>query len=211
MIRLFLVDDHALVRDGLRAMVERAGHIVVGESGTLEQALTGVVASSPDVVLVDLNLGERSGLELLVELQRRRVTARAVVITMSERAADVAAALRHGACGYVLKGSRAPVLMAAIEAAQRGERFLGLTEADLALQGMAAASAGPAPLTPRERQVLALAAHGRTSAAIGSALHLSPKTVDSYRHRAMQKLSLADTAAIVRWAIREGLMALDAE
>ncbi|HSW08816.1 response regulator transcription factor [Aquabacterium sp.] len=211
MTRIFLVDDHALVRDGLRAMVENAGHEVVGEADNLTSALAGISAMAPQVLLLDLGLGERSGLELLVELRDRNLAVRTVIISMSRRPADVAAAMRLGAFGYVLKGSRSTILLTAIDAVAQGQRYLAPDEADLALLGLTGSPDGKPELTPRESQVLTLAARGRTSAAIGHALNLSPKTVDTYRNRAMQKLDLADMPSLVRWAIREGLIALDEE
>lgn len=210
MCDLYLVDDHALVREGLRAIVERGGHTVVGESAQFTEALAEIAARLPQVVLLDLDLGERSGLELLDEVRKRALPVRVLVISMSCRPGDVAAALRAGASGYVLKGSSGAVLLQAIDAAVRGQCFLAPAEADLALQGLAPQDTTALALSARERQILQLAAAGRSSAAIGSLLNLSPKTVESYRHRGMRKLGLADTPALVRWAIREGLMALDA-
>lgn len=211
MARIFLVDDHALVRDGLRAMVERAGHEVVGEADNMTAALAGIVATAAQIVLLDLGLGDRSGLELLAELKNRRVPARVIVVSMSKRPADVVAAMRLGALGYVLKGSRSTDLVSAIEAAATGQRYLAQVEADLAMQGLAMQHAGKPELTARESQVLTLVVRGRTSAAIGQALNLSPKTVDAYRNRAMHKIEIADMPSLVRWAIREGLVALDSD
>jgi two-component system, NarL family, invasion response regulator UvrY len=211
MTRIFLVDDHALVRDGLRAVVQNAGHEVVGEADNLTSALAGIGATAPQVLLLDLGLGERSGLELLVELRDRNLTTRAVVISMSRRPADVATAMRLGAFGYVLKGSRSTTMLDAIDAVAQGKRYLAPDEADLALLGLTGSPDGKPELTPRESQVLTLAARGRTSAGIGKALNLSPKTVDTYRNRAMQKLDLPDMPSLVRWAIREGLIGLDGD
>lgn len=211
MSRIYLVDDHELVRQGLRAMLESAGHVVVGDTGELTAALAAIVRDPPEVVLLDLHLGNRSGLELLVELVRRHVTAKVIVVSMSRRTRDLAEAMRLGAQGYVLKDSGREKLLAAIAAVLAGGRYLAAEEADLALQGLAAQAGGRPELTPRERQVLTLVARGRTSAAIGAEIHLSPKTVDTYRTRAMDKLGLADVPAVVRWAIREGLVALDDE
>jgi DNA-binding NarL/FixJ family response regulator len=206
--RIFLVDDHTLVREGLRALLEAAGHEVVGESGDVTSALANLQSTQAELVLVDLELGERSGLELLAELARRRLACRAIVVSMSRRARDLADAMRLGAQGYVLKDGGQDQMLAAIDTVAAGGRYLGHEEADLALRGLTPTSAAIG-LTARERQVLTLAARGRSSAAIGSQLHLSPKTVDTYRNRAMTKLHLDNVTAVVRWAIREGLVALD--
>jgi DNA-binding NarL/FixJ family response regulator len=169
-----------------------------------------VARLQPEVVLLDLNLGVRSGFEVLAEFQRRRLASRVVVLTMSSQPVHVAEALRLGALGYVLKGAPSKRLLEVVEAAAHGRRLLGEEEADLAVRGLTAAQSAPAEaLSPRERQILLLVAQGRSSSAIGEMLHLSSKTVDTYRSRLMAKLQLADVPALVRWAIREGLMSAD--
>jgi two-component system, NarL family, invasion response regulator UvrY len=209
MSRLYLIDDHALIRDGLRALLGAAGHVVVGESDSPTPALAELAQLEPDVVLLDLTLGARSGFELLEELQRRKLRTRVIVLTMSAQPRHVAEALRLGAQGYVLKGSPSAELLRAIEAVEEGRRHLGPNEAELALRGLTAGSGSADALSPRERQVLVMVARGASSSEIGTELHLSPKTVDTYRSRLMTKLGLTDVPALVRWAIREGLIRLD--
>ncbi len=205
---LYLLDDHQMVREGLRAVLEAAGHRVVGDSADPTRALADMAALQPDILLLDLNLCERSGLELLAELQRRPLRLKTIVLTMSAQPRNVAEALRLGAAGYVLKGAPASELLQAIDAVARGRRYVSTELADVALQALA----GPADedqlgqLSPRERQILALVVQGRSSAAIGLALHLSPKTVDTYRSRLMSKLHVGDVPALVRLAIRCGLI-----
>ena len=209
MTRLYLIDDHAMMRDGLRAMLEAAGHQVVGEAVELTLALAEISQLQPELVLLDLNLGVRSGFELLAELQRRDSPARVVVLTMSDQPRHVAEALRLGAWGYVLKGSPSAELLATITAVVGGRRHLGAGPAQLAAQSLDQAASASAQLSPRERQILVMVVRGASSSAIGEALHLSAKTVDTYRSRSMAKLGLADVPAMVRWAIREGLIGLD--
>jgi two-component system invasion response regulator UvrY len=209
MSRIYLVDDHAMLRDGLRALLEHAGHAVVGDSGDIAQAAADIVRLQPDIVLLDLQLEGRSGFELLVQLREREAHAsRVIVLTMSEDARTVAEALRLGASGYLLKGSASVELLTAIAAVAAGGRHFGPGVADAAPHGMTASDAGR-ELSPRERQILVMVARGKSSAAIGEALRLSSKTVDTYRSRLMAKLRLADVPAIVRWAIREGWVGLD--
>lgn len=205
---IYLVDDHAMVRDGLRAVLEHAGHRVVGEAEQPTQALDDLQRLLPSLMLLDLNLGARSGLELLERVQRRALPTRTIVVTMSEQPRDVADALRLGACGYVLKGSPAREVLTAVRTVADGGRHLGRHAAHLALQGAGSASGDAAldALSSRERQVLLMVVRGATSAAIGAQLHLSPKTVDSYRSRLMAKLGVSDLPALVRLAIREGLI-----
>jgi two-component system, NarL family, invasion response regulator UvrY len=209
MTRLYLIDDHALVRDGLRAVLEGGGHTVVGDAAEPTPALADLARLKPDIVLLDLSLGERSGFELLEELQRRKLDARVIVLSMSSQPRHVAEALRLGALGYVLKGSPSIELLEAVQAVSQGRRYLGHSEAELALRGLTESGSGAQALSPRERQVLVMVARGASSTAIGEQLHLSPKTVDTYRSRLMAKLELADVPALVRWAIREGLVGLD--
>ena len=209
MTRLYLIDDHAMMRDGLRAMLVAAGHDVVGEAVELTLALAEITHLHPELVLLDLNLGQRSGFELLVELQKRDSPARVVVLTMSDQPRHVAEALRLGAWGYVLKGSPSAELLATITAVASGRRHLGAGPAQLAARSLDEAATASAQLSPRERQILVMVVRGASSSSIGEALHLSPKTVDTYRSRSMAKLGLSDVPAMVRWAIREGLIGLD--
>jgi DNA-binding NarL/FixJ family response regulator len=207
---LYLVDDHTLLRDGLRAVLQAAGHQVVGESADPTQALAELRGLGPVVVLLDLHLGQRSGFELLTELQRRAPEVRAIVLTMSAPPRPVAEALRLGAAGYVLKGSPASQLLEAVDAVDKGQRFLGSDVADLAVQGLTAPGDGALDtLSVRERQIVLMVVQGQSSTEIGRALHLSPKTVDSYRSRIMAKLATPDVPALVRFAIRHGLIDAD--
>lgn len=211
MTRLYLVEDHQIMRDGLRALLEARGHTVLGESADPTQALADLMRLRPDVLLLDLNLGGRSGLELQAELQRRQLPIRSVVLTMSAQPHQVAEALRLGASAYVLKGSPASDLMAAIAAAVQGKRFLGADVADLALEAFTQVDdTNPmSQLSPRERQIILMVVQGQSSAGIGSTLHLSPKTVATYRSRLMKKLAVADVPSLVRLAVRYKLIDAD--
>lgn len=210
MSNLYLVDDHTLLRDGLRAVLQAAGHRVVGESADPTQALADLRDLGPLVVLLDLHLGQRSGFELLTELQRRSLEVRAIVLTMSAQPRHVAEALKLGAMGYVLKGSPASELLAALEAVGNGQRYLGPDVAELAVQGLTApGDEALDTLSVRERQIVLLVVQGLSSSEIGRALHLSPKTVDSYRSRIMTKLGTPEVPSLVRFAIRNGLIDAD--
>ena len=208
---IYLVDDHALMRDGLRVVLEHGGHRVVGESDDPTIALADIQRLTPGVLLLDLNLGKRSGLELLEQLPRRKLAIRTIVLTMSAQPRHVAEAMRLGAYGYVLKGSPATEVVQAVEAVAAGRKHLGTHVAGLAVEGLTQATEGASigALSARERQVILLVVRGQTSAAIGEQLHLSPKTVESYRSRLMAKLGVSDLPALVRLAIREGLISAD--
>ena len=211
MTEVYLVDDHAMMRDGLRAVLQASGYRVVGESADPTLALADLQRLTPALLLLDLHLGERSGLELLTELQRRHLPTRTIVLSMSAQPRHVAEALRLGASGYVLKGSSSAELLGAIEAVLQGRRHLSPDVADLAVQGLTARDEPAAldGLSARERQIIELVVRGRSSTEIGVLLHLSPKTVDSYRSRLMGKLGVSDVPALVRLAIRAGLIGAD--
>lgn len=208
MTRIYLVDDQLLLRDGLHALLETAGHDVVGEGSDPTQAVVEAQQRQAEVMLLDLGLGERSGFEVLQELKRRDSPVRAIVLTMSAQPRHVAEAVRLGAVGYVLKDSGAAELLQAIASVANGHRFFGPQVAALALQAIADdAPADPfATLSPRERQIVTMVVNGMSSSAIGTELHLSPKTVDTYRSRIMTKLGVTGVTALVRLAVREGLV-----
>jgi two-component system, NarL family, invasion response regulator UvrY len=211
MADIFLVDDHTLMRDGLRALLQARGHQVVGEASTATEALAALPLLKADLVLLDLNLGRESGMDLLAEMQRQKHATRVVVLTMSAQPRHVAHAQRLGALGYVLKGAPADELMRAVEHALQGRAYLSPEVAGLA--GLGQSQHGQqrdvSDLSARERQILLLVVEGNSSTTIGAQLGLSPKTVDSYRARLMAKLDMPDVAALVRFALREGLISSD--
>lgn len=208
---IYLVDDHVLLRDGLRAVLQMGGHRVVGESDDITRALSDLVRLSPGVLLLDLHLGERNGLELLERMQQRGLSTRTIVLTMVEQAGPVVQALRLGAMGYVLKGSAADEVLLAVDAVSQGRTYV--TPAVQMLVDRAAtrpdAVAAVQSLSARENQIVRMVVRGMSSAAIGAQLHLSPKTVETYRSRLMAKLGVGDLPALVRLAIREGLIGID--
>lgn len=208
MARVYLVDDHLIVRHALCALLEANGHRVVGQSDNPTVATSEIRELDPDVLLVDLKLGLRSGFELLSELQRRSIHVKTIVTTASTQPRDVAEAIRHGAEGYLLKDASGAQLMQAIETVLRGERHYEGEVAELAAQGLATRDDATAlgSLSVRERQVIVLVVNGQSSAEIGAQLHLSPKTVDSYRSRLMAKVGVRDVQGLVRFALRAGLI-----
>jgi DNA-binding NarL/FixJ family response regulator len=210
---IYLVDDHALMRDGLRAVLELGGHRVVGETDDVTRALAELTQLTPGILLLDLHLGERSGLELLEQVQQRRLLTRTIVLTMVAQPRPVQQAFRLGAMGYVLKGSSARVVLQAVESVARGQTYMcpdvralmQLQDAD----AKGAAEDGLASLSARETQIVRMVVRGHSSNAIGAQLNLSPKTVETYRSRLMAKLGVSDVPALVRLAIREGLISAD--
>lgn len=205
---IYLVDDHPMLREGLRAALQTAGHRVVGECDEPTQALADLRRLLPDVLLLDINLGNRSGLELLAEMQRRQFAIPTLVLSMSAQPRHVAEAMHLGATGYMLKGASGQELMQAIDEVRRGQRFLAPELAELSTQvGHArGVESGLDTLSVRERQIVVMVVRGRSSHEIAADLHLSPKTIDTYRSRLMAKLGVADVPALVRLAIRAGLI-----
>ncbi|MCU0968083.1 MAG: response regulator transcription factor [Rubrivivax sp.] len=209
--RVMLVEDHAMLRDGLRAVLESAGHHVVAEADEPLRALAAIGRAQPDIVVLDLKLGTASGLDLLAALAEAGLAARVIVLTMSAEPRHLREALRLGAGGYLLKGAPARELLAAIAAVRAGQRHVG---AGVAERSDAARSGDDdaallGTLSRREREIAALVVRGQSSSEIAQRLGLSPKTIDSYRSRLMAKAGVSDLPALVRFAIRAGLIDAD--
>jgi DNA-binding NarL/FixJ family response regulator len=206
--RVFLIDDHVVVREALASFLESRDHVVAGQCDDITQAPALLRMARPDVLLLDLQLGLRSGFELVESLQRRGERVKTIVTTMSDSAQDIVRAVRSGVEGYLLKTAPSQELLDAIDAVLAGRRHYQGRVGELALSALANPSeAQPIDtLSTRERQVATMVARGMSSAAIGQALSLSPKTVDSYRSRLMAKLGVGDVAGLVRFAVRHGLV-----
>jgi len=216
MIRVVIADDHHLVRQGIRALLEKAGDIeVVGEAADGPEALALVERLLPDVLVIDIAMPHLNGLDAVGRLRSLEVKTRALILSMYADETLVRQALRNGAKGYLLKRAVTEELLLAVRAVSRGDTFLcpevagpvlnGLVDAPLRIRDL-----GPLDqLTSREREVLQLVAEGHTNRAIATHLHLSEKTVEKHRGHLMAKLSVHDTAALVRFAIKHGLVALD--
>ena len=206
MTTVYLVDDHALMRDGLNALLTSRGHRVVGEAGSVEEALSQIPRQAPDLLLLDLYLGAASGLELQAQLVRRRIPVKTIVLSVDAQVHQVAEAHRLGVTGYVLKGASGQELLQAMDVVMRGGHSWDARAQ--ALLDRAGQASPMALLSPREIQIVQLVVRGWSSTAIGERLFLSPKTVDTYRSRLMAKLDVNDVPSLVRLAIREGLLSL---
>lgn len=210
---VYLVEDFPILRDGLRTILEGAGHRVVGEANHPVPAVADLIRLQPLVAVVDLRLDHRSGMEVLEQVNRRHLSSRVIVLSPTEQARDVAEAMRLGASGYLLKDAPAAELLNAVEKVAAGGRYLGPRVQELAVEGLIRQTrhVGIESLSVREKQILMLVLRGATSAAIAHELCLSPKTVESYRSRLMGKLGVDDVPALVRLAIRAGLISLDGD
>lgn len=215
MIRVYIADDHAVVRDGLRYLLEAQEDItVVGDCGTGRQATVEVPALKPDVVVMDVAMPEMNGIEATAQIRKSCPATRVIILSMQGSAEHVYRALQAGAHGYLLKESAGRVLVEAVRSVHSGGRYLspGITETlvdDYLHQRVTSAEASPLErLSRREREVLQLVVEGRSSVEIGAILSLSPKTVDTYRSRLMQKLEIGDVPTLVKFAIQHGLTSL---
>jgi len=206
-IRVVVADDHAIVRAGLRALLDAAGDVtVVAEAADGRAAVEAVERLRPDVLLLDLSMPGLNGVEALRRVREGAPRTRVLVLSMHAAPEYVRPALRAGALGYLVKGAGLDDLLAALRAVAAGRRFLGPEAERVAARAGADESDDLDRLTPREREVLQLVAEGRTNREIASALGLSPKTVDAHRTRVMQKLDLHDAQALTRYALRRGLI-----
>jgi DNA-binding NarL/FixJ family response regulator len=201
-ITVFLADDHAVVRQGLRAILGAEPDVqLVGEAADGQDALRLIEKLKPDVLVLDLMLPGLNGFEVSRQVQRRSPKTKVVILSMHADPAYVAEAVRAGACGYMAKDADAGQLLAAVRAAAIGERFLGPP-----LPATALASGAPADpydsLTPREREVLQLTAEGCTGGAIAEKLFISPRTVESHRAHILQKLGLRTQKEMIRYALQ---------
>ena len=210
-IRVFIADDHALVRDGIVAILQAAADIeVVGTAANGRLALEQIVALSPDVAILDLSMPELDGISLTRQILTTRPKIAIVILSMHSSAQHVFQALEAGARSYLLKESAGREIAETVRAVHLGRRHLGGRIAEIVAEGISnRRSTSPLEsLSNREREILTLVADGLSSAEIGRRLTLSPKTVDTYRSRLMQKLQITDLAALIKFAILHGLTPL---
>jgi len=216
-INLLLADDHAVVRAGLRALLEAEPDIrVVGEANDGQEAIARAEELRPDIVLLDISMPGMSGLEAAKEIKKAHSRMKILILTMHEDKAYLDECLRAGASGYVVKKAADTELVAAIRAVHRGETPIYPALADVLVDEYLAhhplphkQPGGHSLLTDRELEVLRLVAQGYANREIADILYLSPKTVENHRARIMQKLNLRTRADLVRYALREGLLKME--
>jgi len=214
-IRVLVVDDHTLIRQGIVGLLDSQPDIeVVGQAGTGREAVASFATISPDVVLMDIAMPGINGLTATREMKERRPDVRVLVLTIHDREDYLFQALRAGASGYVLKGADVQDLLAAVRTAYRGEIYLyPSVTSTLVADYLRRARGGQDRaiydgLSDREREILHLIAQGKTSPEIAAELFLSPHTVQSHRDHIMTKLDLHSKAALIKYAIAKGLIEL---
>lgn len=210
-IRVLVVDDHGIVRDGLTAILERSPRMtVVGTASSGKQAISAARRLAPDVIVMDLIMPELNGVDALERVLHDSPRTRVVIFSVCDTAEHIVRALRAGAQGYVVKKAATSDIVEAVFAVHEGRRFLS-TGVQAALDGIRWDAADLSPLerlSQREREVLHLTASGATTGGIARRLSLSPKTVETYRSRIMRKLGVADRTALIHFAIEHALTPL---
>lgn len=215
MITILLADDHAIVRQGLRVLLEaEPDFMVVGESSDAAQVPSLVEELQPNVLVLDIMMPGISGLEAAWQVHQRSPETSVIILSMHANEAYVLAALRNGAAGYVLKDSSASDLLQAVREVSLGRRFLSPPLSEPSLETyLGKARSAPVTiydaLTSRERQVLQLAAAGHTSNAIASLLSISPRTAEAHRANLMRKLGLRAQADLIRYALQQGIIPIE--
>jgi two-component system response regulator NreC len=206
-IRIVLADDHVLVRQGLRSLLEREGFQVVAEASDGQEALRHVESLQPDIAVMDISMPTLNGLNAAREVKRASPKTKTILLTQHDESQYIRDALEAGVKGYVLKSQVANDLLLAIRQVSRGAVYLspGVSSAVMeAYQSKSEKSKNP--LTSRERQVLQLVAEGKSTKDVASLLGISVKTAESHRTRLMQKLDIHETATLVLYAVRHGIV-----
>ena len=215
-ITVLLADDHAVVRDGLRLLLEAQPDLsVIGDAANGREAVRQVALLCPDVVVMDIAMPELNGIEAAREIGEVCPSTQIIILSIHSTTEHVFRALQAGARGYLLKESAGIEVVNAVRAVHAGHRYLSQKISDSLVddyvrQRQAAEAKSPlARLSPREREVLQLVVEGKSSAEIADTLSLSVKTVETYRTRLMHKLGVSDLPALVKFAIQHGLTPLE--
>ncbi len=209
---MLVADDHAVVREGIRTVLEDDGFDVVGEAGDGKEALEFLEANAVDVAVVDISMPRMTGLELIRRLRDRSVPVGVLVLSMHEHPGYVLEAVRAGADGYLLKSADPAEVRDAVRRIATGGEYFAPDIGRLLRAGMRDERARTevvdrlAALTPREREVLVLVCSGRTSREIGDQLSISPRTVETHREKLARKLGIRTVAGLTRFALESGLL-----
>lgn len=206
-LRILLAEDHTIFRQGVKALLEREGFRVVSECADGQEAVRLAEKAPPDLAILDLTMPRLNGLDATRAILRAGPRVKVILLTVHTEDPYVMEALRAGVKGYVLKTQAAEELVQAIREVSRGAVYLSPGVSRTVIEAyLAKTDLPPDPLTPRERQVLQLVAEGNTTKEIAGLLNVSVKTAESHRTRIMEKLDIHQTASLVRYAIRRGLI-----
>jgi DNA-binding NarL/FixJ family response regulator len=206
-IRVVLADDHVLVRQGLRSLLEREKFQVVAEASDGQELIRLAETHHPDIAVLDISMPTLNGIEAARELGRSSTQTKVILLTQHEEEQYIHEALEVGVKGYVLKSQVASDLIHALQQVSRGGIYLSPGVSRAVVDAYRSKSERPSdPLSGRERQVLQLIAEGKSTKDVASLLGISVKTAESHRSRLMQKLDIHETASLVRYAVRRGLV-----
>jgi DNA-binding NarL/FixJ family response regulator len=213
-VRILIADDHEVVRQGLRSLLEgQAAMEIIGEASNGREAVDKAIALKPDVVVLDIGMPELNGLEATRQIVKGTPRTEVLILTVYETEEVIREVLRAGARGYVLKSDAGRLLISAIESVAAHKAFFTSRVSELVLAGFLSSEGEPEsesqgqPLTPREREVLQLLAEGKTNKEVAAALGIGLKTVETHRQNLMTKLGLHSVVDLVRYAIRNGIVA----
>jgi two-component system, NarL family, response regulator NreC len=206
-IRIVLADDHVLVRQGLKSLLEREGFQVVAEASDGQEAVRHVESLEPDIAVMDISMPTLNGLNAAREIRRSSPRTKTILLTQHDEGQYIREALEAGVKGYVLKNQVASDLLLAIRQVSRGQVYLSPGVSSAVMEAYHSKSEkSKNPLTLRERQVLQLIAEGKSTKDVASLLGISVKTAESHRTRLMQKLDIHETASLVLYAVRHGIV-----
>ena len=206
-IQVLLADDHQIVRQGFRGLLEREGFKVVGEAADGREAVRLAKTTHPDVAVLDLAMPSLNGIDAAREMRRTAPRLKTVLLTMHTEEPYILEALSAGVSGYVLKSQAADDLVRAIREVTQGSIYLSPAISRTVVDAVRSRKAlPPDPLSPREREVLQLIAEGKATKEVAAILGISHKTAESHRTRIMAKLDIHETATLVRYAVRRGLV-----
>jgi DNA-binding NarL/FixJ family response regulator len=215
-IKVILADDHTIVRDGLRYLLEAQPDIeVVGDAADGREAVDLVAQLKPNIAIVDITMPELNGIDATLQMRQVCPSTEVIILSMHANTRHIARALQAGAHGYLIKESAGIEVIEAVRVVNAGHRYLSQTISDALIDDYVSVCrimehrGSLELLSAREREVLQFVVEGRSSAEIASILNLSPKTVESYRSRLMQKLDISDIPSLVKFAIQQGLTPLE--
>jgi len=206
-LRIILAEDHTIVLEGLRALLEKEGFEIVGEAQDGRSAVDLAKRFKPDIAILDIAMPALNGIDAAGEILRASPDTRTILLTVHEDKQYVVEALRAGVSGYLLKTKAASDLVQAIKEVSRGALYISPGPSrDVVKSFLENKDVKASPLSPREREVLQLIAEGKSTKEVGAILGISVKTAESHRTRIMEKLDIHETATLVRYAIRQGVI-----
>ncbi|MBI5030941.1 MAG: response regulator transcription factor [Chloroflexi bacterium] len=215
-ITVFVADDHGVMRDGLRLLLETQDDIkVVGTASNGRKAVASITELRPDIAILDITMPELNGIEAAWQVRQTCPSTQVIILSVHSTDALISRAFQAGVRGYILKDSAGAEVINAVRTVATGHRYLSVAISDKVIESFQntlqteESKDGLSKLSPREREILQLVVEGKTSREIGKILSISSKTVDTYRSHLMEKLNLSDVPSLVKFALQHGLTSLE--